>query len=123
MGEDWLAEHTLWTHWICRGELQVMSDCELIQVEARSFCERVKEDEAMQALMASYAEVFVEWLNDVGFSDLTDLFQVSTGHNSVEKFITEARILRETKEKEAMKENEERQASKSSNSKAGKQPS
>merc|ERR1719277_961691 len=104
---------TLWVSWVNRGELHVVSECQLIQVEARSFCERVKEDEAMQALMASYAEVFVDWLNEVLFSDLTDLFQVSTGHNSVEKFITEARVLREDKEKEALKDDEElRQASK-----------
>lgn len=60
---NWLCEPVLWVAWSCRGSLLAATDCQMILVDAVRFGHWAKQDESMFALMSSYAEVFLEWLN------------------------------------------------------------
>merc|ERR1712087_529209 len=88
---DWLCESILWTTWISRGDLHVTKECNLILVDAANFAQEVLKDQMMWALMASYAEVYVEWLNTVPFPDLTDISSGEGARAMAAGFLAESR--------------------------------
>jgi len=88
---DWLCEATLWATWISRGDLHVAKECGLILVEAKNFASEVLKDQMMWALMASYAEVYVEWLNTVEFADLTDVCSGTHARDAATGFLAQSK--------------------------------
>merc|ERR1719343_981187 len=67
---DWVAEATLWTHWMHRGILTATTDCRLCLVDSQKFSETVGTfDNAFNPKV--YAHEFVRVLNRS--DDLTDL--------------------------------------------------
>jgi hypothetical protein len=72
--KDWFCEAALFITWVCRGDAQVMStDAKIIHVDSRAFFESIKTDESMFAAMSGYGDVYVEGLNDMDPSMLSDL--------------------------------------------------
>merc|ERR1712224_328299 len=60
---DWLCEAALWTSWVHRGDLRVVSDCLLFALDASGFARVVSGHKAAHVSAAAYARRFVEGLN------------------------------------------------------------
>jgi len=72
--KDWMCETCLWVTWACRGDCHATTECEIIIIDAQAFGTAMHVDEAIWLLMSAYAEVFTEWLNQIPFQDLSDVF-------------------------------------------------
>lgn len=84
----WVSEQTLWVTWACKGDLRAEADCELLLLDAALFAIWAKNDQTVHAIMAGYAEVFVQWLNEQEPLALSD---VMVGETSRE-FIRESAL-------------------------------
>lgn len=74
---DWLSEAALWTSWVHRGDLRVVSshlvsDCLLFALDASGFARVVSGHKAAHVSAAAYARRFVEGLNAGPYNDLSD---------------------------------------------------
>jgi len=91
---DWACEPTLWTRWIHCGTLRAVSDCTLMSLDAERFAEIASPFPSNHA--STYAEAFVESLNDSDGRVLTDLrtSEVEVGALAAfPEFITDAEGL------------------------------
>jgi len=71
---NWLCEPVLWTYWTHQGVLRASTECEILSLDAGQF-QRIAvyhfdlEDDVHPAL---YAKQFVDRINELGTSELTD---------------------------------------------------
>lgn len=71
-GGQWLSEAALWTSWVHRGELRVVTDSLLLALDAAGFARVISSHKAAHVLAAAYARKFVESLNRGPQTDLTE---------------------------------------------------
>jgi len=71
-GGQWLSEAALWTSWVHRGELRVVTDSLLLALDASGFARVISSHKAAHLLAAAYARKFVESLNRGPQTDLTE---------------------------------------------------
>jgi len=70
----WLAEASLWTRWEHRGDLEAVSNCSVLMLDAKAFERVVEVYEEAFAECVLYARAFVEALNcSTNLSDLMEL--------------------------------------------------
>jgi len=69
---QWITEAVLWTPWIHLGDLQAITDCQLITVDANSFGSAVRNATSLWSVLHRYGLAFVLELNTISRSDLTD---------------------------------------------------
>jgi len=69
---QWLSEAALWTSWVHRGELRVITDSFLFALDASGFARVISSHKVAHVLAASYARKFVETLNRGPQTDLMD---------------------------------------------------
>lgn len=87
-GEDWIAEPVLWTHaWTHLGSLSAVTECDLLLVEPKKFCELVRLNPAAFQLAAGYAKKFLEWLNSIAQADLSDIWQGEEVGDLIDSFM------------------------------------
>lgn len=70
---DWACEGSLWTYWATRGDLRSSAESQVITLESSTFVNVLRMNELMLAMMSSYAELYLEWLNSVDTATLTDI--------------------------------------------------
>ncbi|CAE8626473.1 unnamed protein product [Polarella glacialis] len=70
---DWLCEGALWTMWTTRGEAQAITECLAVAINAVGFVEEASKNEAARSFIATYAALFVKYINSLRKDDLTDL--------------------------------------------------
>lgn len=71
-GGQWLSEAALWTGWVHRGELRVVTDCLLFALDASGFARVISSHESAHRFAAAYARKFVEGLNRGPQTDLVE---------------------------------------------------
>merc|ERR1712196_404942 len=76
---DWACEGCLWTYWATRGDLKSNAESQVITLDSRTFVNVLKMNEVTLAMMSSYAEIYIEWLNGVDNADLTDITYCNKG--------------------------------------------
>jgi len=69
----WVAEACLWSNWRYMGDLQAMTECQVIEVNSVNFGESVQMHAPTWAAVRKYAARFVMHLNETDDEDLTDL--------------------------------------------------
>jgi len=72
---DWVSEAALWTQWDHLGYLEALTDCQLVAIRASVFSEVVSQNAATWTSAQKYAKKFVEELNKVDRSKLTDVLE------------------------------------------------
>jgi len=98
---DWMCETCLWTTWLHRADLVVTSQCTLVSVDHKVFCDLCLDNFAVAQLMAEYAVLFVEWLNAVPKPCLTDMMEHKKSVNLADRFVNRAlRVLQEKHEEQ-----------------------
>jgi len=81
----WISEAVLWTEWHHLGDLQAMTECQVITVESKQFGEAVQVNAPMWMAVRKYAERFIDALNGIDLEDLTDLtHQLFSPHDAIE---------------------------------------
>eukprot|EP00927_Polykrikos_kofoidii_P065284 TRINITY_DN61066_c0_g1_i1.p1 TRINITY_DN61066_c0_g1~~TRINITY_DN61066_c0_g1_i1.p1 ORF type:complete len:409 (-),score=63.48 TRINITY_DN61066_c0_g1_i1:335-1465(-) len=75
-GGQWLSEAALWTGWVHRGELRVVTDCLLFTLGASGFARVISSHKSAHVFAAGYARKFVETLNRGPQTDLIEAAQV-----------------------------------------------
>mmetsp|Transcript_18993 Transcript_18993/g.60294 ORF Transcript_18993/g.60294 Transcript_18993/m.60294 type:complete len:357 (-) Transcript_18993:62-1132(-) len=71
-GGQWLSEAALWTGWVHRGELRVVTDCLLFALDASGFARVISSHKLAHQFAAAYARKFVEGLNRGLQTDLVE---------------------------------------------------
>jgi hypothetical protein len=71
--EQWIAESALWTKWMHRGVLTALADCRLCALSVKKFIEIIDQFEQQEFDPRQYAKAYVEDLNELLISDVTDL--------------------------------------------------
>lgn len=71
-GGQWLSEAALWTGWVHRGELRVVTDCLLFTLGASGFARVISSHKLAHVFAACYARKFVETLNRGPQTDLIE---------------------------------------------------
>ncbi|CAJ1395504.1 unnamed protein product [Effrenium voratum] len=71
--KQWLSEPALWVHWKHLGVCEAEKPGELLSVDANNFCKEMSAHPAPRALCASYAQLFVECLNNLPRQNLSDV--------------------------------------------------
>lgn len=71
-GGQWLSEAALWTGWVHRGELRVVTDCLLFALDASGFARVISSHKSAHQFAAEYARKFVEGLNRGLQTDLVE---------------------------------------------------
>jgi hypothetical protein len=85
--DDWLAEACLWIPWAYQGNTKALTMAELIFVEAVTFCQVIDNDLSLWSLFARYATKFIEHLNSIPHSALTDVSAGSKACRDVAKVL------------------------------------
>lgn len=70
---QWVAEGTLWTNWMHRGTLQAKEECRLLCLDSKLFGEMVSQFWTQEVNPKAYARDFVNTLNEMDQSSLSDL--------------------------------------------------
>jgi len=89
------SEAALWTNWRCRGNMQVDSDCQLLEIHGEAFRRILTQHRVVRRLVQEYAKAFVEALNQVSMEtsaiggQLTDLQDTYLHEEPVLKFFAE----------------------------------
>jgi len=73
---QWLSEAALWTGWVHRGELRVVTDCMLVALDASGFARVISSHKSAHQFAAAYARKFVESLNRGLQTDLVEVGQL-----------------------------------------------
>ena len=73
---QWLSEAALWTGWVHRGELRVVTDCMLVALDASGFARVISSHKSAHQYAAQYARRFVESLNRGLQTDLVEVGQL-----------------------------------------------
>jgi len=73
---QWLSEAALWTGWVHRGELRVVTDCMLVALDASGFARIISSHKSAHQFAAGYARKFVESLNRGLQTDLVEVGQL-----------------------------------------------
>mmetsp|Transcript_86472 Transcript_86472/g.135347 ORF Transcript_86472/g.135347 Transcript_86472/m.135347 type:complete len:152 (+) Transcript_86472:1-456(+) len=98
---DWACEGSLWTYWATRGDLKSNAESQVITLEANVFVNALKTNEVMLAMMSSYAELFLEWLNGIDQDELTDVtFAHKGGLRQAQKLVEEITSLTQKRVRE-----------------------
>jgi len=71
-GGQWLSEAALWTGWVHRGELRVVTECLLFALDASGFARVISSHKSAHQFAAAYARKFVEGLNRGLQTDLVE---------------------------------------------------
>lgn len=71
--DDWLCEQTLWTTWVHLGQAKASTECKLVTIKMDPFIEVVRKDLIAWAQAAFYASNYVQWLNTIMRSSLSDV--------------------------------------------------
>lgn len=69
----WIAESVLWTPWIHQGDLQAVTEVQVIKIDAKMFVEMASGNDSMWNAVTRYAEAFLTKLNSSDVEELTDL--------------------------------------------------
>jgi len=69
---QWITEAVLWTPWVHLGDLQALTDSQLITVDANSFGSAVRNATSLWSVLHRYGLAFVLELNTIQRTDLTD---------------------------------------------------
>merc|ERR1712060_136243 len=70
---QWASEAVLWTQWMHLGDLQAITECQIIRVNAEQFGMLVKTNRPLLLAVRKYAELFVIEMNKLTRDELTDL--------------------------------------------------
>jgi len=89
---EWICEHVLWTTWVYHGLLYATEPCHLAVLDAQTFCEVVSKCPTTTVELSSYAEQFLQLVNnspntrsDLGCSmDIASLMVLSFPRASAE---------------------------------------
>merc|ERR1712217_812269 len=71
--EDWFCEASLWTHWTYQGHMAALRRSHVMLLESVKFHSVARASFCPSIDAAKYAELFVEYLNQVEHDELTDL--------------------------------------------------
>eukprot|EP00928_Gymnodinium_smaydae_P081630 TRINITY_DN65110_c0_g1_i1.p1 TRINITY_DN65110_c0_g1~~TRINITY_DN65110_c0_g1_i1.p1 ORF type:complete len:358 (+),score=53.19 TRINITY_DN65110_c0_g1_i1:95-1168(+) len=77
-GGQWLSEAALWTGWVHRGDLRIVTDCLLFALGAAGFARVISSHKSAHVFAAGYARKFVESLNRGPQTDLTEAAPVDS---------------------------------------------
>jgi hypothetical protein len=87
---DWCCEPCLWVPWPCRGTLTAAEcDVRLIVLDFKEFQFVTQANEVVCTLLSAYAAIYVDCLNEVLTSDLTDLSKHEQGSDHVNNCLYE----------------------------------
>lgn len=73
--EKWLSEAVLYTHWRHRGDLIACTESELVLVDPKGYMSVMKVHPRPWTMAQSYAQRFVDHLNDQKGQELTDIIE------------------------------------------------
>lgn len=74
--QKWVAEATLWTHWVHLGEFTAITECELIAVDPGSFAELVRLSSVAFYMTQAYCVQFIQRLNELATSQDEDVLDI-----------------------------------------------
>eukprot|EP00928_Gymnodinium_smaydae_P028032 TRINITY_DN21494_c0_g1_i1.p1 TRINITY_DN21494_c0_g1~~TRINITY_DN21494_c0_g1_i1.p1 ORF type:complete len:809 (-),score=148.05 TRINITY_DN21494_c0_g1_i1:160-2586(-) len=90
-GEDWIAEPVLWLQqWPHLGSLQAMTESDLLLVIPQRFSEILTLNPRVHKLACRYCANYLEWLQNVEQSGLSDISQGEDVGPMLERFCSQA---------------------------------
>jgi len=100
--EDWIAEPVLWTpRWVHLGSLVAYSEADLVLIDGEHFGTIVRLNPAVWQLVSGYARRFMQWVNQMPPSQLSDISQGEDISVKLQGFIEQTTAQRAFSKKSA----------------------
>jgi len=92
--DDWACEPTLWTPWVHVGEMRAVTECRVLALDAICFSEGVRLTHRQSwSLAQRYGAAFLDMLNSLALSNITDLMQASISPDSLMHHISSVECM------------------------------
>eukprot|EP00927_Polykrikos_kofoidii_P083482 TRINITY_DN8555_c0_g1_i2.p1 TRINITY_DN8555_c0_g1~~TRINITY_DN8555_c0_g1_i2.p1 ORF type:complete len:966 (-),score=151.81 TRINITY_DN8555_c0_g1_i2:44-2941(-) len=92
---DFMCEPALWTMWNHIGGAQACTECKIVAVQVVPFGDVMRKDMIAWALVANYAERYVQWMNMLGRECFSDVAAAEEAGPVLLSFISALKIQNE----------------------------
>jgi len=100
--DDWACEQALWTKWTHLGSLRAASEVRLVAIDAKKFQDVINTDPVAWELARTYAEQYVEWLNETPRGVLSDVSHKTSMVRMVRQFLVGGKRMQKLKSVRAL---------------------